>query len=281
MRWNTCISDIMCWDSITKRSRRKKASPYTQCCRALRFQASLPLEFWGQCILAAGYLINRTPATTLGGKTPFELLYKWPPPLNHLRVFGCLCYVHNQNTKGDKFASRSKPSIFLGYPFGKKGWRVFDLETKKISVSRDVIFLEDQFPFATPSTLSSSSILSPLLWSTFGPSDIYADDFDLIETEHDYVPNQVVDIAHKPTSPHTPARVPTPEIPTSPPRSSSPVTQTLASATPHTPSPMADTITQQPLEELGHGLRPKSQPVYLSDYVLATKRAQVLPFHPV
>lgn len=42
--------------------------------RAFQFQAHLPIEFWGYCALAAGYLINRTPMTFLKGKTPFELV---------------------------------------------------------------------------------------------------------------------------------------------------------------------------------------------------------------
>lgn len=128
--------------------------------RALRFQGSLPIEFWGECALAAGYLINRTPSDILKGKTPFEMLYKRPPPIQHLRTMGCLCYVHEQKHGGDKFASRSKRSIFLGYPFGKKGWRVFDLETRKVSVSRDVIFFEDEFPFSTlPVTMEEDNEL--------------------------------------------------------------------------------------------------------------------------
>lgn len=43
----------------------------------------------------------------------------------------------------------AKKSVFLGYTYGKKGWRVYDSETGLISVSRDVVFSEKKFPFAT------------------------------------------------------------------------------------------------------------------------------------
>ncbi|RVW88859.1 Retrovirus-related Pol polyprotein from transposon RE2 [Vitis vinifera] len=50
------------------------------------------------------------------------------------------------NRDKDKFASRSLKCIFVGYPFGKKGWRLYDLESGEYFVSRDVIFVEVEFP---------------------------------------------------------------------------------------------------------------------------------------
>ena len=110
--------------------------------RALRFQAHLPIEFWGECVLIARYFINKTPSVFLDGKTPYEILYGQAPSYKHIRTFGCLCYAHDQNQDKEKFGSRSRKCIFVGYPFGKKGWRLYDLENEKYFVSRDVIFVE-------------------------------------------------------------------------------------------------------------------------------------------
>lgn len=89
--------------------------------RALRFQAHIPIEFSGECILTAAYLINRTPSYVIGNVSPFEKLFNKAPSYNHLRVFGSLCYAHNQLTSSDKFASCSRRCVFVGYPHGKKG----------------------------------------------------------------------------------------------------------------------------------------------------------------
>lgn len=136
-----------------RRVERKHMHILNSAC-ALRFQVNLPVEFWDFCALTAAYLINRTPTKLLQGKTPFEMIYHRSPPMDHLRVFGCVCYVHNQKHRGDKFESRSNQSIFIGYPFAKKGWRVYNLETGVVSVSRDVVFLETEFTYP-PTSISS------------------------------------------------------------------------------------------------------------------------------
>ena len=114
--------------------------------RALRFQASLPLKFWGECVLTATYLINITPTPKLSGKCPYEILFKKLPSYSHLRVFGSLCYALNSNKSKDKFESKAVRCVFLGYPHSQKSYKVFDLEKHKLFVSRDVIFYEREFP---------------------------------------------------------------------------------------------------------------------------------------
>ena len=120
--------------------------------RALRFQANLPIYFWGESVLAAAHLINRTPSPFLQNKSPYEILFNKPPSYDTIRIFGCLCFAQNQKSKGDKFASRSRKCIFVGYPFGQKGWKLFDLDSKVFFVSRDVKFFEDELPFVDPTT---------------------------------------------------------------------------------------------------------------------------------
>ena len=46
-----------------------------------------------------------------------------------------------------KFDVRAKPGILVGYPYGQKGYRIYDIKTHQIYVSRDVIFHESNFPY--------------------------------------------------------------------------------------------------------------------------------------
>ena len=112
------------------------------------FQSSLPLRYWGECVLTATYLINKMPRKVLKGKTLFEILFGQVPTYDHLRVFGSLCFMTTVKQGGVTFQDRAKACVFMGYPFGKKSYKIMELETSKFYESRDVIFHENIFPFA-------------------------------------------------------------------------------------------------------------------------------------
>ncbi|XP_074307820.1 uncharacterized protein LOC141642784 [Silene latifolia] len=101
----------------------------------------------GDCLLTATYLINLMPTPLIKNKTPYELLFNTVPAYDHLKVFGCLCYATMPPTFTDKFGSRARECIFIGYPHNQKGYRLYDLKLHKIFVSRDVTFQEKLFPF--------------------------------------------------------------------------------------------------------------------------------------
>ncbi|GKC70938.1 putative RNA-directed DNA polymerase [Tanacetum coccineum] len=131
--------------------------------RALRFEANLPTRFWGECVLTAAYVINRMPSDVIGNKTPYEVLYNQKPNYDNMRVFGCLAYYKSTETNGDKFKMKGRPGVFLGYPPGTKGYKIFDIIHNKIVISRDVRFIENFFPFANIK-VEEEIFIPPSIW---------------------------------------------------------------------------------------------------------------------
>lgn len=111
----------------------------------LLFQAHLPCYFWGEYLLTTTFLINKIPTPIFDWKSPFEILTKILPDYDSLITFGCLCYAYNRDRKKDKFSLRATKCIFIGYPYGQKGYKIFDLKSRKCFVSTDIIFQEHIF----------------------------------------------------------------------------------------------------------------------------------------
>jgi len=90
------------------------------------------------------------------------MLFKAMASYNHIKVFGCLCYAHNLQRQKDKFGSRNRKCIFIGYPHGKIRRRVYDVESADMLNSREVTFVEEIFPFAEQVGQQGSNIFSPI-----------------------------------------------------------------------------------------------------------------------
>nr|GMC80250.1 Retrovirus-related Pol polyprotein from transposon TNT 1-94 [Ipomoea batatas] len=174
------------------------------------------------------------------------------PSYNTIRVFGCLCFAHNQKAKGDKFASKSRKCIFVGYPFGKKGWKLFDLESKEFFVSRDVKFFEDDFPFPLTDTTAMSH------------EEFVHEDFSVILEEAEPSSTNEPNPQPEPSS--------TPE-PTSQPESN--LTPEFNSQTEHHTSNLVPNNQDQNVE-MGRGMRNKVPSVWLRDYVINSTVAKSL-----
>jgi hypothetical protein len=78
----------------------------------------------------------------LDDKTPHEVWSGNKPSLQHLRVFGCDAYVHVPKENRSKMDKKDEKCIFIGYKDGVKGYKLWNLETKKTLYSQDVVFKE-------------------------------------------------------------------------------------------------------------------------------------------
>ncbi|KAL2241477.1 UNVERIFIED_CONTAM: Retrovirus-related Pol polyprotein from transposon TNT 1-94 [Sesamum indicum] len=124
--------------------------------RSIMFQSSFPRRFWGEAILSATYLINRFPTAILGWKSPYEILYNKAPTYAHLKTIGCLCFAVKPTPYQSKFDKRASRCVLLGYSPGQKGYKLLELDSNFVFVSRNVIFHEGIFPFAQSSPATTS-----------------------------------------------------------------------------------------------------------------------------
>ncbi|RVX16400.1 Copia protein [Vitis vinifera] len=81
--------------------------------RCLLFEKKMPKCFWAEAVNTVMYLLNRLPTKAVKNKTSFEAWYGVKPPVEHLKVFGSLCYTHVPDVKRDKLDYKAEMGIFL------------------------------------------------------------------------------------------------------------------------------------------------------------------------
>lgn len=76
-----------------------------------------------------------------------HLLLGTPLHYDELRVFWLPLLPNITPTMPHKLSPRSMACIFLGYPSDHRGYRCYDIETRRVYTLRHVSFIEHVFPF--------------------------------------------------------------------------------------------------------------------------------------
>ncbi|GJP41041.1 hypothetical protein CLOM_g686 [Closterium sp. NIES-68] len=114
--------------------------------RTLLGRAGLPDPFWVSALRQVALVKNRVLAT-VGDKEwiPYVKWYGSAPAVNMLRAFGCMVVFHVPKEKRGKLEASGRWGVHLGIAKDHKGWLLWDLTTQKLTVSRDVKFLESLY----------------------------------------------------------------------------------------------------------------------------------------
>ncbi len=93
----------------------RKNKHIVEIARAMLNENNLPNYFWVEVVTTIVYIMNRTPTTTIHGMTPKEKFIGKKLDISHLKVFGCITYVHVPNEKRSKLDPKAEKCIFIGY----------------------------------------------------------------------------------------------------------------------------------------------------------------------
>ena len=113
---------------------------------AMWHHAGISNGFWIYAVKAKLHTYNVTPIKWADYKTPKDLWSSQNPNISHLRVFGCLAWVHILKKRRHKLKHKSREMIFVGYKCGSKGYQFWDTAHQCFKISHDVKFEESHFP---------------------------------------------------------------------------------------------------------------------------------------
>ncbi|XP_075104620.1 uncharacterized protein LOC142178736 [Nicotiana tabacum] len=212
----------------------------------LLFQSNIPLQYWGEYVLTAIFLINKFPSKLLKGKTPYAILF------------------------GKELAYE----VLTSYAQGQKGYKVMDKYTKIVFVSKDIKFHEDFFPFYSPHSNTYFTSYSnstnhthvPAMPPTYTPSSVPSTDSPSHNLLLDSSPHSSIsDIASIPVSSPISLRVPRSSL--HPETNLTPILEES-----YTPSylpvqPISKNVIPTPPPPIRKSDRISQRPTYLKDYV--------------
>ena len=146
--------------------------------RCLLKDGDFPPSMWGELMLTAAYLLNRSPHSALGGATPYSKLHNKSPDLSGLRVIGARAFVHHERYR-KKLDDRAFEGKLCGFGLDSQTYRILNPSNGAVVESRNVTFIESPprsvpFQYSTEANGYESDVLSftSLLDSPHSTSDL-------------------------------------------------------------------------------------------------------------
>ena len=86
---------------------------------------NLPMTLWEDVASTLVYVHNRSPHRVFENKTLEEAFTGVKLDVSHLRIFGCLVYIHVLNEKRSKLEPSGKKETFVGYSETSKAYQIY------------------------------------------------------------------------------------------------------------------------------------------------------------
>ena len=158
----------------------------------------VPNYLWGEGIRYSTYLLNRIATRALKDRTPYEVLKGRKPNVAHLRTFGCIGYEKIDSKFLKNLDDRSKLLVHLGIKPGSKAYRMLDPHTKRVVVSRDLVFDETKGwnwkHDVSGKSLNGSFKVTLGDFGNHGIQDIEQTEAEQEEVNDDIVKNEIIDV---------------------------------------------------------------------------------------
>lgn len=114
-----------------------------ECARMMMQARNIELPLWAEAVNTAVYLLNRVSSNGNSDcKTPYELWMSEKSDVKHVRTFGEEGFEHVPQQFTHKFDAKAKKVLLVGYEGKSSNYRLYHSATRKVTISRNVIFRE-------------------------------------------------------------------------------------------------------------------------------------------
>ena len=106
--------------------------------------SGVPFQFWCYAFEYVSFVSNHIPSRALNWMIPLVLAGMTTQD-NRIFVFGCEVFWKDPNRLSHE--AMGKRGVMLGLDPAKQGWRILDIESRKVVVTRNVVHNEIRMPF--------------------------------------------------------------------------------------------------------------------------------------